>query len=164
MPLHSDSYYRELVEAQLKHAGIQEPPVPVDDVAAILGVPLMTVTFPPWFRGAIVVEDGVPVVMLNSSNTPEVRRAVIAHEISHILMRISDPGTPYPRDIDPDHHFADLMAEEFVTPVFMVREQAAKWFNDFRYLARLFGVPESVMMAKMRQLGLIRAGGVVWDY
>jgi hypothetical protein len=94
VPLRSDAHYRGLVEAQLRHAGIVEPPVSVDDVAAILGVPIMTVSFPAWFTGAIVVEDGMPVVMLNSSSTSEGRRAALAHMVSHLLARIDDPSTP----------------------------------------------------------------------
>jgi hypothetical protein len=69
VPLRSDAHYRGLVEAQMRHAGIVEPPVSVDDAAAILGVPIMTVAFPAWFTGAIVLEDGMPVVMLNASST-----------------------------------------------------------------------------------------------
>jgi hypothetical protein len=164
VPLTSDTHYRGLVEAQLHQAGVTEPPVSVDDVAAILGVPLMTVAFPAWFTGAVVLEDGVPVVLLNASSAPEGRRAALAHMISHILVRIDDPATPYPRDMQPDHRLADIMAEEFVMPEYLVREQAAKWFNDYRYLARLFGVSESDMMARMRDMGLIKARGVVWDY
>jgi hypothetical protein len=49
-------------------------------------------------------------------------------------------------------------------PEYLVREQAGKWFNDYRYLARLFGVSESDMMAKMRDLGLMKAHGMSWDY
>lgn len=164
VPLRSDAHYRGLVEAQLRHAGIVEPPVSVYDVAAILGVPIMTVSFPAWFTGAIVLEDAMPVLMLSSSSTSEGRRAALAHMVSHILMRIDDPATPYPRDAQPDHRLADVMAEEFVMPGFLVREQAGKWFNDYRYLARLFGVSESDMMAKMRDMGLIKPRGVLWDY
>jgi Zn-dependent peptidase ImmA (M78 family) len=164
VPLRSDAHYKGLVEAQLRHAGIVEPPVSVDDAAAILGVPIMTVSFPAWFTGAIVLEDGMPVVLLNSSSTSEGRRAALAHMVSHILTRIDDPTTPYPRDMEVEHRLADTMAEEFVMPEFLVREQAGKWFNDYRYLARLFGVSESDMMAKMRDMGLIKARGVLWDY
>jgi Zn-dependent peptidase ImmA (M78 family) len=164
VPLTSDTHYRGLVEAQLRQAGVIEPPVSVEDVAAILGVPLMTVSFPAWFTGAVVLEDGVPVVLLNSSTSPEGRRAALAHMVSHILVRIDDPATPYPRDMQPDHRLSEIMAEEFVMPEYLVREQAAKWFNDYRYLARLFGVSESDMMARMRDMGLIKARGVVWDY
>jgi Zn-dependent peptidase ImmA (M78 family) len=66
--------------------------------------------------------------------------------------------------MQPDHRLSEIMAEEFVMPEYLVREQAAKWFNDYRYLARLFGVSESDMMARMRDMGLIKARGVVWDY
>ena len=164
MSLTSDAHYRGLVEAQLRHAGVVEPPVSVDDVAAILGVPIMTVTFPAWFTGAIVVDDGMPIVLLNASSSSESRRASLAHMLSHILVRIDDPSTPYPRDSSTDHRLADAMAEEFVMPEYLVREQAGKWFNDYRYLARLFGVSESDMMAKMRDLGLMKSRGVLWDY
>lgn len=164
VPLTSDAHYRGLVETQLRHAGVVEPPVSVDDVAAILGVPTMTVAFPAWFTGAIVLVDGMPVVLLNGSSTSESRRAALAHMLSHILVRIDDPATPYPRDTTGDHRLADAMAEEFTMPEYMVREQAAKWFNDYRYLARLFAVSESDMMAKMRDLGLMKARGVLWDY
>ena len=47
----------------------------------------------------------------------------------------------------------------------MVAEQARLWFNDFRYLARLFGVSEEQMLERMREMGLINGPqGVVWDY
>ena len=164
VPLTSDNHYRGLVEGQLRHAGVVEPPVSVDGVAAIRGVPIMTVAFPAWCTGAIVVEDGMPVVLLNASSSPESRRAALAHMLSHILVRIDDPSTPYPRDMSVDHRLADAMAEEFVMPEYLVREQAGKWFNDYRYLARLFGVSESDMMAKMRDLGLMKAHGMFWDY
>jgi len=164
MSLTSDAHYRSLVEAQLRHAGVVEPPVSVDDVAAILGVPTMSMALPGWFTGAIIVDDGMPVILLNASSGAESRRAALAHMLSHILVRIDDPATPYPRDSTLEHRLADTMAEEFVMPEYLVREQAAKWFNDYRYLARLFGVAESDMMAKMRDLGLMKARGMLWDY
>jgi hypothetical protein len=47
----------------------------------------------------------------------------------------------------------------------MVIEQARLWFNDYRYLARLFGVSEDVMLERMREMGLIRGPeGDVWVY
>jgi Zn-dependent peptidase ImmA (M78 family) len=164
VPLRSDAHYRGLVEAQLKRAGITEPPVPVSDMAALLGVPTMKVSFPAWFTGAIVMESGLPVMLLNASSSPEGRRAALAHMLAHVLMRVDDPLTPYPRDVEPEHRVAEAMAGEFIMPEYLVREQAAKWFNDHRYLARLFGVSETDMMEKMRELGLIKARGITWDY
>lgn len=164
MVLRSDVYYRELVQAQIEQAGITEPPVPVTDVAAMIGVPVMKVALPAWFSGALVMQDGLPVVLLNASSTTEGRRAALAHMLGHLLMRIDDPSVPYPRDSDSVHRAAEAMAEEFVMPEPLVREQAAKWFNDYRYLARLFGVSETDMLEKMRHLKLIRARGIGWDY
>jgi Zn-dependent peptidase ImmA (M78 family) len=164
MPLHSDNHYRGLVEAQLRQAGITEPPVPVGDAAAMLGVPIMTVALPAWFSGALVLEDGVPILLLNASSSAEGRRAALAHMLSHLLMRIDDPSKPYPRNDESEHRVAEAMADEFVMPEYLVREQAAKWFNDHRYLARLFGVSEADMLQKLRDLKIVRARGIGWDY
>jgi hypothetical protein len=162
--LHTEAYYRAIVGDHLNQAGMTEPPISVDEVAARLGVPVRMVTFPTWFRGAIVSEDGMPVIIVNSAIPLEIRRNALAHMLSHILLRLSDPHAVYPRDTQEPHREADVMAAQFVLPDAMVIEQARKWFNDYRYLARLFGVSESDMMEKMRDLGLIKTRGVVWDY
>jgi Zn-dependent peptidase ImmA (M78 family) len=164
VPLRTDSYYRQLVNDHLKQSGVTEPPVSLDEVAARLGAPLLSVSFPAWFSGAIVVEDGMPVILLNTASSPEGRRAALGHLLSHLLMRIDDSGASYPRGDEPDHRVADLMSEEFVMPTYLVHEQARKWFNDYRYLARLFGVSETEMLEKMREMGLIKSRGMIWDY
>ncbi|MDO8964944.1 MAG: ImmA/IrrE family metallo-endopeptidase [Coriobacteriia bacterium] len=164
MPLRTDSYYRQLVNDHLKQADIGEPPISLDDVAARIGVPVIRVSFPAWFTGAIVMDEGMPVIMLNEASSPEGRRAALGHLLSHILVRIDDPSTPYPRNDQPDHRLADLMSEEFIMPAYLVHEQARKWFNDYRYLARLFGVSETDMLEKMRDMGLIKSRGMIWDY
>jgi hypothetical protein len=56
------------------------------------------------------------------------------------------------------------MADEFEMPAFLVRDQAQKWFNDYRYLAGLFAVDENRMFERMRDLGLIKSYGILWDY
>jgi hypothetical protein len=164
VPLRSDNYYRNLVEVQLRQAGITEPPVPVGDIAAVLGVPTMKVALPAWFSGAIVLDAGLPVLLLNASSSPEGRRATLAHMLAHLLVRIDDPSTPYPRDLELVHRLADTLGDELIMPEFLVRDQAAKWFNDYRYLARLFGVSEADMLEKMRDLKIIKARGIAWDY
>ena len=73
------------------------------------------------------------------------------------------PDARYPREAQP-HQAADFMAAEFETPAFMVRDQAQKWFNDYRYVAGLFGVTELRMFEAMRDLGIIKSKGVIWEY
>jgi Zn-dependent peptidase ImmA (M78 family) len=163
VPLRTDAYYRDLAQEALKKAGVNEPPVTVEDVAASLGVPVIPVPFPPWFSGAIVYEDGMPLILLNAHIDEAAGRAALGHLVGHILVVIEEPGARYPRET-PDHHVADVVSQEMMLPSFMVDEQARKWFNDHRYLARLFGVSESEMLEKMRDMGLVKNRGVLWDY
>jgi hypothetical protein len=163
VPLRSDVYYRDLVGMTLRDAGVLEPPVDLGPVATRIGLPAVTATLPSWFKGALVYEDGMPAAVLNEAISEQSRRDALAHLLSHLLMRLDDPDVPYPRG-DPDHRLADAMRDEFRMPRFMVVEQASIWFNDHRYLARLFAVTEGEMLSRMHELGLVKRGGVMWDY
>lgn len=158
------AYYRKLVEDELRAAGLLEPPVAVEVVAAHLGVPVRQLALPLWFTSALIYEDGLPAILLNSSRPIAARRAGLGHLLGHLLVVINDPAERYPRDTDDEHAAAALIAAEFETPEFMVRDQAQKWFNDYRYLAGLFGVTEERMFDSMRRLGLIKSKGVLWEY
>jgi Zn-dependent peptidase ImmA (M78 family) len=160
----NDAYYRQLVEDELRAAGVSEPPIALETVASHLGIPIRTLSLPPWFNAALIYEDGLPAILLNSSRPIGVRQLGLGHVLGHVLAVIDDPGESYPRDRERDHRVADLMAAEFTTPGFIVRDQAQKWFNDYRYLAGLFGVPEARMFEAMRDLGIIKSRGVIWDY
>lgn len=163
MALQGEQEYRRLVEDELRAAGFLEPPVAIEAVAAHLGVPIVTFELPLWFTAALIYEDGLPTILMNSSRPPAIQRAGLAHLLGHILVVMAMPDARYPRDTQP-HLAADFMAAEFETPAFMVRDQAQKWFNDYRYLAGLFGVTEVRMFESMRDLGLIKSKGVIWEY
>jgi hypothetical protein len=161
--LRTDAYYRSLAQDALRKAGLAEPPVTVEAVASSLGVPLYVTKLPAWFSGAIVYEDGMPVILLNEAIGEIGTRRALGHLIGHILVVMEEPGATYPRD-NPDHHVADVVSAEMTMPSYMVIDQAQKWFNDYRYLARLFGVSESEMLEKMHAMGLIKQRGMLWDY
>lgn len=164
MTLRDAAYYRRLVEDELRAAGFLEPPVAVEAVAAHLGVPVRQLPLPLWFTAALVYEDGMPAILLNASRPIGVQRAGLGHLLGHMLIVLADPSARYPRDTDERHAEAELIAAEFETPEFMVRDQAQKWFNDYRYLAGLFGVTEVRMFEAMRDLGIIKSKGVIWEY
>lgn len=164
MTVRDAAYYRRLVEDELRAAGFVEPPVSVEAVAAHLGVPVHEMPLPLWFTAALVYEDGMPSILVNSARPLAVRRAGLGHLLAHILVVLADPAERYPRDTDAEHAVADAMSAEFATPEFMVRDQAQKWFNDYRYLAGLFGVDEVRMFEAMRDLGIIKSKGVIWEY
>ncbi|MBS3956385.1 MAG: ImmA/IrrE family metallo-endopeptidase [Clostridiales bacterium] len=164
MGLRSDSYYRQIAAEALQRAEIDEPPVPLEEIVHSVGIPLRTATLPAFFSGAIVHEDGLPVILLNTARPEGHRRSTLAHLLGHVLIVLADPHARYPRNLQAEHAEADLVAEELVLPEYLVRDQAFKWFNDYRYLARLFGVTEGAMMERMRSLGIIKRQGIMWDY
>lgn len=162
--MHSDMHYRTIAVEAIRRALITEPPVPVERLAASLGVPVREVHLPAFFSGAIIAEDGMPVALINSALGEGTRRRTLAHLLGHVLIVLADPVESYPRNSVPNHREAEAAASELLLPEPLVREQARKWFNDHRYLARLFGVNENEMTHRMRELGIIRARDVLWDY
>lgn len=164
LPLRTDAYYRQIAAEALERAGCWEPPVPIETLISSLGIPVRAVNLPHFFTGAIVSEDGLPVVVLNWAKPEVERRDALAHMLSHVLLMLKDPDDVYPRDTG-DHRPADLVAKELIMPTEMVLHQAQLWFNDYRYLARLFGVSEDRMLDRMRELSLIKGPeGLIWGY
>jgi IrrE N-terminal-like domain len=162
--LKTDAYYRTIAADALERIPIPEPPVPVDALVNALGIPIRAVSLPAFFTAATVYEDGLPVIVLNWARPELERRRALAHMLGHLLLVLADDGQSYPREAGP-HLEADIVAREIMLPGPMVVEQARLWFNDHRYLARLFGVEEAEMVERMRQLGLVKSAATpVWDY
>jgi Zn-dependent peptidase ImmA (M78 family) len=137
--------------------------VSVEALIESLAIPVRTVSLPLFFTAALVNEDGLPVIILNWAKSEPERRSALAHVIGHVLL-VMHGDNSYPREA-PEHGEADLVARELMLPTAMVIEQARLWFNDYRYLARLFGVSEDVMLERMREMGLVRGPeGDVWVF
>lgn len=163
MKLRTEPYFRQVAEEALALAGVAEPPVPIEDIVASLCIPVRAVDLPPFFTGAMVYEDGLPVMVVNSARPEIVRRDAIAHMLGHVLLVLSDESETFPR-ADSEHTDAEKVARELILPTSLVIEFARIWFNDYRYLSRLFAVSETTMLDRMRELGLIRNRGILWDY
>lgn len=163
MALRTEAYFVNVAAEALARAGCMEPPVPVEAIAAGLGIPVRYVSLPAFFTSALVSEDGLPVMVVNWSKPELERRQAIAHMLGHVLL-VLDGDEGYPRRSE-DHRDADIVARELILPSAIVREQAKLWFNDYRYLARMFGVPEGAMLERMKELSLIKGPeGLIWDY
>jgi len=162
--LRTEAYYRTIAAEALERIGAFEPPVSVDALIASLGIPVRPVNLPAFFTAATVYEDGLPVMVVNWAQPELVRRTALAHMAGHVLLVLHGDGISFPRDSG-DHREADLVARELLLPTQMVIDQARLWFNDYRYLARLFGVGEDDMLARMQDMGLVKGPqGVVWDF
>lgn len=160
----SDAYFRGLADQAVSAAGFVEPPVELERIAAYLAVPIVDVTLPTWFTAALIHQDGLPTIVLNTRKEPLTRQTALGHELGHLLILMDDVTASYPKDSQREHREAELIGDELVLPEPLVREQAQKWFNDFRYLARLFAVSENRMLDRMQRSGIIRKRGIVWDY
>lgn len=163
LKLRTEAYFRQVAEDALALVGVTEPPVPIDDVVAALCIPMRSVNLPAFFTAATIYEDGMPVMMINATRPEIERRRAIAHMLGHVLLVLADEGDSFPRG-NLDHNAADSVARELIMPTSLVAEQARLWFNDYRYLSRLFGVPEGTMLERMRELHLIKNQGIIWDY
>lgn len=159
-----EAYYRALGERAVHAAGITEPPVSPNEIARHLGVPVLAAELPMWCTGALISEDGMPLILINGAREPYTQNTGVAHFLGHLLVLLDDPMAGYPGAAQPAHTAADVVGDELELPGFMVRDQAQKWFNDHRYLAGLFGVTEKRMFARMQALGLVRSRGITWDY
>jgi Zn-dependent peptidase ImmA (M78 family) len=162
--LRTEAYYRAVAGDALDRLTVAEPPVPIDVLISTLGIPIRAVNLPTFFTAATVYEDGLPVMVVNWAKPEAERRRALAHMLGHVLLVLADDGGTYPRDVG-RHDEADLIARELLLPGNLVADQARLWFNDHRYLARLFGVTEVEMVERMRELGLVRGPApVAWDY
>lgn len=164
MPLRTEAYYRGVAADALARIGVEEPPVPLDSVAVSLGIPVRYVSLPSFFAGVTVYEDGLPVMVLNWARSETERAGTLAHMLGHVLLVLAGDDNAFPRE-STDHTEADLVARELVLPTRMVIDQGRLWFNDYRYLARLFAVEEDVMLARMRDIGLVKGPeGMDWNF
>jgi Zn-dependent peptidase ImmA (M78 family) len=162
--LRTRAYYAKVADEALARAGVSEPPVPIQQVIESLGVPVFPVNLPHFFTAATISTDGLPVMVINYAQPEPTRREALAHMLSHMLLLLDDPANVFPRDTG-DHGDANMLARELTMPSTMVIDQSRLWFNDFRYLARLFGVGEAAMLERMRELGIIsNQQGIRWDY
>jgi Zn-dependent peptidase ImmA (M78 family) len=161
--LRTDAYIRQIAEDALTLVGVAEPPVPIDDVIASLCIPIRAVSLPSFFTAATIYEDGLPVMVVNSARPQTAQRDALAHMVGHVLLLLADSSESYPRQ-SPDHTGADKIARELVMPTSLVVAQSAMWFNDYRYLSRLFGVSEATMLERMRELHILKNRGMVWDF
>ena len=160
----NEAYYRRIAEEALAVAGVTDPPVPVADIVASLHIPVLPVNLPQFFTAAIIAEDGAPVLVVNYAKPEHERRRALAHMLGHVLLTQAGVEGGYPREIS-DHREADLVAHEITMPMVMVIDQSRLWFNDYRYLARLFGVGEGAMLERMRELGIVEDQQPVrWNY
>jgi len=156
--IYTDVYYRSKAEELVRQVGFHDPPVDVRAVAGKLDLEIMELSLPSWFFGVLMKVEGDPYIVVNKMMPEHRKNFTIAHEIGHYVLH--DDELCYMKNSKRSyfHREADIFAAELCMPTYMVRKEAQKWFNDHRYLARLFGMSEIAMVRKMQEMGLLRDG------
>ena len=150
--------YRRQAEELIRKFGFGEPPIDLRQIADGLGIEVIEMTMPNWFFGVLVNLKGDFYIALNKSMPEHRKNFTMAHEIAHHQLHGTELAYMKNCKRDYFHREADIFAAELCMPSFMVKTEARKWFNDYRWLAQNFGVSETAMVRKMQELGILREG------
>jgi Zn-dependent peptidase ImmA (M78 family) len=167
----------QFVRSLLKRHGIKSPPIPVEQLVRQLDVEFRKTEYPDLsFRGFIVRQDfphKKGLIYINSSQTPNVQRFALAHEIGHFLLhgesiyvdrveRTSAGAAEMPTR-DPEEILADLFAAELLMPQRMLLADLKKKKVDpdnddaLLRLATKYKVSLAAMLFRLQELGLLRS-------
>jgi Zn-dependent peptidase ImmA (M78 family) len=156
--IYSDTYYRKRAEELVRECGVRGAPVDTRAIAEHLGIEVVELTLPSWFFGVLMRVEGEPYIVLNRSMPDHRKRFTLGHEIAHFKLHTGEFAYMKNCKRESYHREADIFAAELCMPEFLIRQEANNWFNDYRYLAREFGVSETAMVRRLKELGLLRDG------
>jgi len=143
----------------LEESGLLSPPVPTELLSDILGgssveirpLPLKKRHGATWY-----LPDGI-VVQIKADDTPAQKRITLFHEAFHILSHTK--ASPRFRKSKPSRgSFDELLANHFAICLLMPRKWVEeKWreVQNVRTMAKIFRVPQQMMLIRLRFLGLI---------
>ena len=162
----------------LRRHGIHEAPVPVDRVATAEGVLIIEHALQGDVSGALISNNGVSAIAINSAHNLKRRRFTVAHELAHFLLahkggqdHIDWTFTVLRRDGKSSEasNVQEIEANSFAANLLMPKEFL---FNDLRLqagsngeidlskeqlaaLARKYQVSETAMTFRLINLGLM---------
>lgn len=165
-PVRSKRAAQQAAESLVARLGCTAP-VPVEQLAAALGVKVIAAPGNPSLSGAFVISDGRAYILYNEAHVPVRQRFSIAHELGHYLLH-SRPGEEALLFRD-DHSslgtdFKEIQANAFASALLMpeaiVRRHVptpipGAYEGDIDELARApFNVSTQAMTYRLKQLGL----------
>lgn len=149
--------YRQIARDLVRQFGFKTPPVDVYKIAAGLGIEVIELTLPTWFFGVLMNVNSDFYIAVNKAMSPQSKNFTIAHELAHFMLHGQELAYMKNSKRDYFHREADVFAAELCMPSFMVKQEAFKWCNDYKFLAELFQVSETAMIRKMQELKLLKS-------
>lgn len=158
----TNEHLRKQAVRLLEESDITGPPVDVEAIVEQLGIEIVELSLPTWFFGALMNIKGSFYIVVNHLMPETRKRFTLAHEIAHYALH--EDKLCYMKNCKRDyfHREADAFAAELCMPSDMVKKEARNWFNDYRFLAKIFKVSEVAMVRKMQELGLIQGSDYAW--
>lgn len=142
-------------------------PVDVEDIARKMGAIVHHRTDMDDTSGIIAVQDGAPVIYVNNYDASVRQRFTIAHELGHWALRhITEEGEVLPRDsrltYSMSSSWIEREANQFAAALLMPAEYVEYVMQTgeavtLAELSRLFGVSNTAMQFRVRNLGLFSA-------
>lgn len=163
---------QKAIERLLSLAQISEPPVPVEQVAQLKGIPVRFVPYESSLLGLLLWEGGQPVIGINALHDKFQQRFAIAHELAHVELRHHtgihiDRNFPFPLNaqetplkIDPAEIEASIVAIGFLIPTTMLiadlNEKTIDYLDEtfVRSLAQRYEVSAHTMLLRLTQAHL----------
>ena len=147
---------RRQAEDLVREVGFDVPPVDQYVLAERLNIEIVEMTLPSWFFGVLVNLKGDFYIALNKGMPEHRKNFTLAHEIAHHQLHGAELA--YMKNCKRDffHREADVFAAELCMPTFILKKEALKWCNDYRWLAKMFAVSETAMVRKLQELGILK--------
>jgi hypothetical protein len=177
-PMKSGRELQRYVRRLLGRHGINSPPVPVDRLAADVGVVLRKDPFDGsgnlGFRGFYVSDESAvknPLIWVNTAYSPAIQRWTIARELAHHLLRCGDIHIDLPenkdrprkgtaRNLAPEERRAQQFAAELLMPRHMLTSDLktkpilSEDDEALRSLASRYQVSIHALVTRLQQLEL----------
>lgn len=171
--MRSPSRPEKRADQLLKDAGINELPIPVEELAIGLGADITYEAYDGEVSGMLVRrDDGAAVIGVNSTHAITRQRFSVAHEIAHLVMH---PGKPMFIDRfvrvnwrDGSSNRDEIEANAFAAELLMPRDLVAREINKAiakhqmvtpqnlaRQLAKVFQVSPEAMSYRLENLGVV---------
>jgi Zn-dependent peptidase ImmA (M78 family) len=162
--LYTHWYLRKQAGKLIEESGADSPPINLAGIAGKLGIEIIEMTLPTWFFGTLLNIQGSYYIVVNRLMPETRKRFTLAHEIAHYALH--EDKLCYMKNCKRDyfHREADAFAAELCMPSEMVKKEARAWFNDYKFLARIFNVSEVAMVRKMQEIGLIQGSDYAWVF
>lgn len=163
---------QKAIERLLSLAQISEPPVAVEQVAQLKGIPVRFVPYESSLSGLLLWEGGQPVIGINALHDKFQQRFAIAHELAHVELRHHtgihiDRNFPFPLNvqqtslkIDPAECEASIVAAGFLMPTAMLMADLNEKTIDYldeayvQSLAQRYEVSAHTMLLRLTQVQL----------